>query len=97
MATILNITEILNERRKARRLTKDVQWSELRIAHRLLLVTEREVRRQMMVLCDQTATKDEVEEAIELMPLLTEILLQRQRELRCMEIALSEDKVIRFE
>ncbi|HEX8418889.1 MAG TPA: hypothetical protein VF638_02625 [Sphingomonas sp.] len=97
MATILNITEILNERRKARRLTKDVQWSELRIAHGLLLVTEREVRRQMMVLCDQTATKDEVEEAIELMPLLTEILLQRQRELRCMEIALSEDKVIRFE
>ncbi len=51
----------------------------------------------MMVLCDEKATKDEVEEAIELMPLLTEILLQRQRELRCMEIALSEDNVIRFE
>lgn len=42
----------------------------------------------MLILCDKEASKAEVEEAIELMPLLTEILGQRQREYKCMELDL---------
>lgn len=58
------------------------------MAQGLLQVTEDEVRRQMLVLCDQHAGKDEVEEAIELMPILTELLIQRRYNLRCLEMEL---------
>ena len=58
----------------------------MRMAQGLLQVTEDEVRRQMFVLCDKHAGKDAVEEAIELMPVLTELLIQRRYNLRCLEM-----------
>jgi hypothetical protein len=85
MGIVIDITDKLNAIRRSRRLVKDIQRSDLRIAYGLLLVTKREVERQMLILCDKNASKADVEEAIELMPLLTEILGQRQREYRCLE------------
>lgn len=86
MGIIIDITDKLSLLRRARRLAKDVQRSQLRMAQGLLRVTEEEVRRQMLVLCDKNAVNDEVEEAIELMPLLTELLILRQYNVRCLEI-----------
>ncbi len=91
MGIVIDITDKLNALRRSRRLVKDIRRSDLRIAYGLLMVTEREVERQMLILCDKNAAKADVEEAIELMPLLTEILGQRQREYRCLELDLIAD------
>lgn len=86
MGAIIDITDKLSLLRRARRLAKDVQRSHLRMAQGLLQVTEQEVQRQMLVLCDKNAGPEEVKEAIELMPLLTELLIQRRYNLRCLEV-----------
>ena len=78
MGIVIQIGDRLEVVRR-RRLLEDVRRAELRIAHGLLMVTEREVQRQMLVLCDKQATKDEVEEALEIIPLLIKILLERRR------------------
>jgi hypothetical protein len=83
---IIDISDKLSLLRRARRLAKDVQRSQLRMAQGLVRVTEDEVRRQMLVLCDKHAGKDAIEEAIELMPLLTELLIERRYHLRCLEM-----------
>jgi hypothetical protein len=83
---IIDISEKLSVLRRARRLAKEVQRSQLRMAQGLVRVTEDEVQRQMLVLCDKQAGKDAIEEAIELMPLLTELLIERRYHLRCLEL-----------
>jgi hypothetical protein len=85
VAIIIDITDKLTLLRRARRLAKDVQRSQLRMAQGLLQATEDEVKRQMQVLCDQEAGKDEVDAAIEIMPLLTKLLLQRREKLGRLE------------
>ena len=82
---IIDITDKLALLRRARRLAKDVQRSQLRMAQGLVRVTETEVQRQMLVLCNKNAGPEEVEEAIELMPLLTRLLLERREHLRRLE------------
>jgi hypothetical protein len=86
VAIIIDITDKLTLLRRARRLAKDVQRSQLRMAQGLLQATEDEVKRQMQVLCDQEAGKDEVDAAIEIMPLLTKLLLQRRENLGRLEV-----------
>jgi hypothetical protein len=85
VAIIIDITDKLTLLRRARRLAKDVQRSQLRMAQGLLQATEDEVKRQMQVLCDREAGKDEVDAAIEIMPLLTKLLLQRRENLGRLE------------
>lgn len=88
VGVIIDISDKLTLLRRARRLAKDVQRTQLRMAVRFVEVTEDEVRRQMLVLCDRHAKDAQVEEAIAAMPLLTELLAQRQQHLRRLEAEL---------
>jgi hypothetical protein len=87
MGIVIQIGDRLESVRK-RRLLEDVRRAELRIAHGLLMGTEREVQRQMLVLSDKQSTKDEVEEALEIVPLLVKILLERRRKYERIELDL---------
>ena len=86
VGNIIDISGRLTLVRRARRLAKEVQRSQLRMAQGLVQVTESEVHRQMLVLCDKDAGKDEVEEAIQHMPLLSELLMERREYLRRLEL-----------
>lgn len=85
---IIDINERLTLLRRARRLARQVGRTQLRMAAQLVAVTEDEVRRQMLVLCDRHAAPADVEEATVLMPLLTELLLARREALRALELEL---------
>lgn len=87
MGIVIQIGDRLEVVRK-RRLLEDVRRAELRVAHGLLMGTEREVQRQMLVLSDKQATKDEVEEALEIVPLLVRILLERRRKYELIQLDL---------
>lgn len=92
MGIVIQISGRLEAARK-RRLLEDVRRAELRIARGLLMVTEREVQRQMLVLCDKQAAKDEVEEALEIVPLLVKILLERRRKYERIELELHASNI----
>lgn len=99
VGVIIDITDKLTLLRKARRLAKDVQRTQLRMAVRFVRATEEEVRRQMLVLCDKGADAGRVEEAIAIMPLLVDLLRQRRDHLEALEreflgapVALSMDE-----
>lgn len=96
MGVIVDINEKLSLLRRARRLVINVQRLHLRVAQGLLQATELEVRRQMLVLCDKDAEKEDVEGAIELMPYFTELLIQRRYNLSCLELELlgSRDRAV---
>jgi hypothetical protein len=94
MGIVIQMGDRLEAVRRSRRLLEDVRRAELRIAHGLLMVTEREVQRQMLVLSDKQATKDEVEEALGLVPLLIKILLERRRKYERIELDLIADATL---
>ena len=85
VGVIIDITDKLTLLRRARRLAKDVQRTQLRMAVRFVRATEQEVRRQMLVLCDKDAEAGRVEEAIAIMPLLVDLLRQRRDHLEALE------------
>lgn len=85
MGAVIDITDKLSLLRRARRLSRDVRRAQLRMATRFVEATEDEVRRHMAVLCDRSAGEQQVEEAIAVMPLLTELLAQRRDHLRRLE------------
>ena len=85
MGDVIDITDKLRLLRRAHELAKDVQRSQLRLATRLIQIIEDEVQRQMLVLCDENASEAQVDEAIALMPLLTELLMGRRDHLKRLE------------
>lgn len=85
MGVVIDISPRLTRLRRARQTAEDVQRVSLRMASRYVRVTEEEIRRQILLLCDRRASGLQVEEACNALPLLTDLLHQRRTHLRHLE------------
>jgi hypothetical protein len=85
MGELIDINPALTRRRRRRREFVSEQRVALRMIRFYIQITEREIQKSVMAICDQATSAPRVEEAIEALSILNVVLERHKKDAREIE------------